>query len=319
MERLINMASFAEVVEAGGFSAAAHRLDCSRAVLSKRIAALEKDFGVTLLHRTTRRQSLTEAGEALYVHCRRVLDEMNQAETSLHELSSAPRGTLRVSALHSWGNQVLGPQIAAFLLRYPEIRIDLQLSDQIADLAASAVDVAIRMTNSPAPGLVARHLAELPYVICAAPSYIARHGKPQTAQALREHNCLFYSGELTQNPWRIITPEKQEIELEVRGQLMVNSVAVLRAAAVSGLGIIAMSRYLIEAELQRGELVELLPRYRVPPRQLYLVTLPDRLLAAKTRAFIDFLLQRPGGGGLSAQPVPANPAGPHAGTGAARP
>jgi DNA-binding transcriptional LysR family regulator len=111
MERLINMASFAEVVEAGGFSAAAERLGCSRAVVSKRISALEKDFGVTLLHRTTRRQSMTEAGEALYAHCRRVLDEMGHAENRLHELSSAPRGMLRVSASHAYGTKVLGPQL----------------------------------------------------------------------------------------------------------------------------------------------------------------------------------------------------------------
>lgn len=290
MERLINMASFAEVVECGGFSAAAAKLDCSRAVLSKRIAALEQDFGVTLLHRTTRRQSLTEAGEALYAHCRRMLDEASHAEARVLELADTPRGTLRVTAPYSYGSRVLGPLLAQFLQQHPQIRVDLQLSDHLTDLAGSAVDIAVRLTNTPAPGLVARHLAELPYVICAAPAYLARHGEPRTVEALLQHNCLFYAGEVIQNPWRITTPEGEERSIEVGGSLLTNSVDVLRGAALGGLGIIAMSRYLVEAELQRGELVELLPRHRVAPRQIYLVTLPDRLLAAKTRAFIDFLL-----------------------------
>lgn len=290
MERLINMASFAEVVEAGGFSAAAQKLVCSRAALSKRIGALEQDFGVTLLHRTTRRQSLTEAGEALYVHCRRVLDEMNSAEARMHELASSPRGTLRISAPHSWGNRVLGPLLAQFLLRYPEIRIELNLTDQLADLAGAAVDVAIRMTNTPAPGLVARHLADLRYAVCAAPAYLARQGCPATPGALREHQCVIYAGEVTQNPWRIADAAGQLQEVEVRGPLTANSTEVLRAMAVGGVGIIALSRYLLEAELASGELVEILTDCSMPPRQLHLVTLPDRLLPAKTRAFIDFML-----------------------------
>ncbi|NSL55892.1 LysR family transcriptional regulator [Uliginosibacterium aquaticum] len=290
MERLINMASFAEVVEAGGFSAAADRLGCSRAVVSKRISALEKDFGLTLLHRTTRRQSLTEAGEALYAYCRRVLDEMNSAEAHLQELSSTPRGTLRITAPHSWGNRVLGPQIGRFLLRYPEIRVELQLSDQLADLAASAVDIAIRLTNTPAPGLVARHLAELPYVICAAPAYLKTHGIPLQAQELARHNCIFYAGEVRLNNWQLRTPQGELLALEVAGSLAVNSVEVMRSAALEGLGIVALSRYLVDAELQRGELIEVLADCQMPPRQIHLVTLPDRLLPAKTRAFIDFLL-----------------------------
>lgn len=290
MERLINMASFAEVVEAGGFSAAAQKLACSRAALSKRIAALEKDFGVTLLNRTTRRQSLTEAGETLYAHCRRVLDEMNNAEARMYELARSPRGTLRISAPHSWGNRVLGPLLAQFLLRYPDIRIELSLDDQMADLAGSAIDVAIRLTNTPAPGLVARHLADLRYAICAAPSYLERQGCPTMPEALRTHQCLIYAGEVIQNPWRITDAGGQLKEIEVRGPVAVNSAEVMRAMAVGGVGIIALSRYLLETELASGELVEILTDCHISPRQLHLVTLPDRLLPAKTRAFIDFML-----------------------------
>lgn len=290
MERLINMASFAEVVEAGSFSAAAARLECSRAMLSKRIRALEHDFGLTLLHRTTRRQSLTEAGEALYVHCRRVLDEVHGAEASLQQLSSTPAGCLRISAPHSWGNRVLAPRLGQFLLRYPQLRVELNLSDRMVDLAASAVDVALRLTRAPAPGLVARHLADLPYVLCAAPAYLATRGEPATPQELARHSCLHFAGETVQNPWRIVDAAGEPHEIEVRGPLSANSTEALRTMACAGLGVIMLSRYLVEPELSAGLLVEILRDCRPPVQQLHLVTLPDRLLAAKTRAFIDFML-----------------------------
>jgi DNA-binding transcriptional LysR family regulator len=182
--------------------------------------------------------------------------------------------------------------VTEFLLQHPEVRIELQLSDQITDLAGSAVDVAIRMTNTPAPGLIARHLADLSYVICAAPDYLARHGQPTTAAELRQHNCVFYESALIQNDWHLTTPQGQEMSVAVSGSLTTNSIEVLRTAAVGGLGIVALSRYVLEAELQRGELVELLADHQMPTRQVHLVTLPDRLLPAKTRAFIDFLLSK---------------------------
>lgn len=291
MERLVNMASFAAVVEAGGFSAAAERLGCSRAVVSKRISALEKDFGVTLLRRTTRRQSMTEAGEALYTHCRRVLDEMSQAESRLHELSSAPRGTLRVSAPHSYGTKVLGPQLPQFLQRYPDISMELHLTDQLADLAGTSVDIAVRMTAAPAPGLVARKLTTVRYVVCASPDYLQHHAAPAHPRELERHNCLFYAGDIIQNPWDFAGPDGRNV-VQISGSLSVNSIEILRSAAISGLGVIAIAHYQVCDELARGELVELLADHHLSERAVYLVTLPDRLLAAKTRAFIDFLWQR---------------------------
>lgn len=291
MDRLINMASFAEVVDAGGLSAAAERLNCSRAVVSKRLSALERDFGVTLLNRTTRRQSLTEAGQTLYVHCRRILDEMLSAETQLHEFSANPRGTLRVSAPYSYGNRILSKSLPEFLLRYPEIRVELQLSDQIADLAGTAVDIAVRLTDMPAPGLVARKLIDARYVVCASSAYLERHGTPAHPRDLAQHNCLYYAGGLIQSPWHFDGPDGHSA-VEVQGSLTVNSVEILRSAAIGGLGIIAISKYHLLDEIANGSIIELLDDYKLPARSVYLVTLPDRLLPAKTRAFIDFLWQR---------------------------
>ncbi|WP_341677745.1 LysR family transcriptional regulator [Niveibacterium sp. SC-1] len=290
MERLLNMATFAQVVESQGFSAAAERLQVSRAVVSKRIAALERDLGVTLLHRTTRRQSLTEAGEALYAHSRRVLDEVATAEERVHELSSAPRGILRVTAPKSYGSRVLGPRIAQFLMQFPQIRMDLQLSDELTDLAARSVDLAVRLTAKPAEGLVARRLEEIPAVLCAAPAYVEKHGAPARPEDLLAHNCLYYAGDLVQRPWRL-SREGRETAVDISGSLWANSVAVLRDAAIAGLGVVAISRYHIEEDLAAGALVELLPEYTLPLRNVYLVTLPDRLLPTKTRVFIDFLTQ----------------------------
>jgi DNA-binding transcriptional LysR family regulator len=291
MERLINMATFAEVIDAGGLSAAADKLGCSRAVVSKRLSALERDFGVTLLKRTTRRQSLTEAGQTLYAHCRRILDQMNDAETQLQEFSASPRGTLRVSAPYSYGIRVLSKRLPDFLRRYPDIRMELHLSDQLADLAGTAVDIAVRLTDNPAPGLVARKLVDVPYVVCAAPEYLARHGTPRHPRDLAGHNCLYYAGGQVQTPWHFDGADGHSA-VEVRGSLAVNSVDVLRDAVVGGLGIVAISRYHLTEEIVDGRIVELLGDYRMPERAIYLVTLPDRLLPAKTRALIDFLLQR---------------------------
>jgi DNA-binding transcriptional LysR family regulator len=291
MERLINMASFAEVVDAGGLSAAAEKLGCSRAVVSKRLSALERDFGVTLLNRTTRRQSLTEAGQTLYAHCRRILDEMANAETQLHEFSASPRGTLRVSAPFSYANRVLSKVLPEFLRRYPDIRMELQLTDQLADLAGTAVDLAVRLTDSPAPGLVARKLVDVPYIVCASPDYLARRGTPTHPRDLAQHNCLYYVGGIVQTPWQFDGPDGHS-SVEVQGSLTVNSVDVLCDAAIGGLGIIAISRYHLTEELASGRVVELLTDYQSSARAIYLVTLPDRLLPAKTRAFIDFLQQR---------------------------
>ncbi|HSD37284.1 MAG TPA: LysR family transcriptional regulator [Rhodocyclaceae bacterium] len=291
MERLINMASFAEVVDAGGLSAAAERLGCSRAVVSKRLAALERDFGVTLLNRTTRRQSLTEAGQTLYAHCRRILDEMHSAETQLHEFSASPRGTLRVSAPYSYGARVLSKRLPEFLQRYPDIRMELQLADQLADLAGTAVDIAVRLTDSPAPGLVARKLVDVPYIVCASPAYLAQHGTPAHPRELSQHNCLYYVGGILQTPWHFDGPDGHSV-IDVQGSLTVNSVDILRDAVIGGLGIIAISRYHLTDELADGRVVELMSDYQLPGRAIYLMTLPDRLLPAKTRAFIDFLWQR---------------------------
>jgi DNA-binding transcriptional LysR family regulator len=301
MNRLINMACFAEVVEAGGFSAAAERLGHSRAVVSKRVAALERDFGITLLKRTTRRQSLTEAGEVLYAHCRRMLDEMNEAESRLSDFSSQPRGTLRVSAPYSWGTRVLGEPACAFLRRYPQIHMSLTLSDELADLAGSAVDVAIRLTAQPAPGLVARKLADVPTILCASPAYLAARGRPTHPRELATHACIYFAGEVVQNPWVFQGPDGTS-SITVNGPLTVNSAEVLRQTALGGLGITCITRYQVEDLLHSGALVELLTQYRLPARAVYLVTLPDRLLPAKTRAFIDFLLQARAGQGTSGPP-----------------
>jgi DNA-binding transcriptional LysR family regulator len=291
MDRLINMVCFAEVVESGGFSAAAERLGYSRAVLSKRVAALERDFGITLIKRTTRRQSLTEAGDALYAHCRRMLDEANEAEARLHAFSSQPRGTLRVSAPYSYATRVLAEPVSEFLRQYPDIHMSLDLSDQLVDLAGSAVDVAIRLSDRPAPGLVARKLADISTVVCASPGYLKARGQPAHPGELAGHDCLYYSGEIVQNPW-VFEGQEGRHSITVRGPLTVNSVEVLRQAALSSLGIILISRYQVDDLLQSGVLVELLPGFRLPVRSVYLVTLPDRLLPAKTRTFIDFLLAR---------------------------
>jgi DNA-binding transcriptional LysR family regulator len=169
--------------------------------------------------------------------------------------------------------------------------MELQLTDRLADLAGASVDIAVRMTDTPSPGLVARRLVEVPYTVCASPAYLARCGTPIHPRELAQHNCLYYVGAVMQTPWHFDGPDGHHA-IEVRGSLTVNSIEVLRRVALGGLGIVAISRYHLSDEIARGAIVELLADYRLPERAVYLVTLPDRLLPAKTRAFIDFLWQR---------------------------
>jgi DNA-binding transcriptional LysR family regulator len=169
--------------------------------------------------------------------------------------------------------------------------MELHLTDRLADLAGTSVDIAVRMTAAPAPGLVARKLTTVRYIACASPDYLQRHAAPDHPDDLVRHNCLFYAGDIVQNPWEFAGPDGRKV-VHVSGSLRVNSVEILRNAAVNGLGIVMIAHYLVCDELACGELVELLVDHPLAERAIYLVTLPDRLLAAKTRAFIDFLWQR---------------------------
>lgn len=290
MKSLDGMATFAAVVEAGGFSAAAQRLGISTPVVSKRVSALEAQLGARLLNRTTRRLSLTEQGTVFYRHCARVVAEAQEAEAAVTYLGAAPRGLLRITAPVTFGSHQVAAALPGFLERYPEIRVDMDVSDQPVDLAEEGYDVALRITSQPPPYLAARHLAQTRRVVCAAPGYWQRHGRPAVPADLAAHDCIVYVPNTNFNQWYFVGPEGTE-SVTVQGRLQVNNTEAMLEAATGGQGVIMLTSFTVERAIAAGQLEPVLQAWDSPAADVYALYLPNRYLPAKARAFIDYMVE----------------------------
>ena len=295
MDQLAAMRSFVQVVDAGGFAAAGRSLGLSAPMIGNHIRFLEAELGGLLLNRTTRAQSLTDAGRAYLARCRRVLDELDAAEADVAEVLGSPRGRLRVTAPHNLGSDVLPVIIARFLHDFPSVQVDLRLDNRRLDLLPEGVDAAIRGGELGDTALVTRALAPLELVVCAAPDYLHRRGEPATLADLASHDCLDFAEAATLGVWRFDTAAGP-VSIAVSGPLRANSGIALRAAARAGLGVILQPRILVREEIEAGRLIPLLTAYRPQSRPLQLLTLPDRQPAPKLRAFIDALVRELGPG-----------------------
>ncbi|MDX1576058.1 MAG: LysR family transcriptional regulator [Kiloniellales bacterium] len=285
------MALFARVVEAGGFSAAARELGLSKASVSKRIARLEDRLGARLLNRTTRRLSLSEAGEAFYAGCRRMVLEAEAAEQAVTHLAAAPRGTLRVNAPMSFGQIHLAPALNAFLERYPELAVDLVLDDREVNLVQDGFDVGVRIKPLQDSSLIARRLAPSRALICAAPAYLAAHGAPQRPEDLTRHSCLLYSYQSEPGVWLLRGPEGER-RVRVSGRLRANNGEALLEAAVAGLGITRLPSFIIGEEVRAGRLQPLLTDWTPGnPVAVHAIYPAGRNLSPKVRVFVDFLAE----------------------------
>ncbi|MEO6929547.1 MAG: LysR family transcriptional regulator [Casimicrobiaceae bacterium] len=291
MENLTAMAVFAKVVEENSLSGAARTLGLSKSSVSKLVAGLEKSLGAQLLNRTTRQMSPTEAGAAFYDHCARIVEEMEEAKLAVSRLHSEPRGLLKISTSVAFGTLHIAPLFNDFLARYPEVKVDMTISDRFVDLADEGYDVAIRIARDPGLNIVARKLAPVHRKLCATPDYFARHGVPQAVADLARHNCLTYTYVHPKGLWRLQGPER-EISVPVSGNLRLNDDEALSQAVLGGLGIAALPTFIVGKDLQAGRLQCVLSEYTLPEQDVYAVYLPTRHLSAKVRAFIDFLLER---------------------------
>jgi DNA-binding transcriptional LysR family regulator len=290
MDRLTAMKVFVEVVEKGSLTAAAERLDLSRAVVTRHLAELEAWLGVRLLHRTTRRLSLTDAGVASLVHCRQVLGEIEALQADLGERSSEPKGLIRVTSTSSFGQQHLAPAVADYVLRFPGTQVDLMLLDRTVNLVEERIDLAIRISNELDPALVARRLAVCRSVVCASPAYLARCGAPQQVEELTRHNCLTYAY-YGQSEWRFRRGE-QEFVVPVSGNISANEVTAITQATLAGAGIAMQPTYMVAPYLRSGALVPLLTGYSVPDKGIYGVYTSRRFVPPILRSLIDFLVER---------------------------
>lgn len=296
MEDLAYMVTFAKVVKAGSFAGAARRLKVSTSVASKHVAKLEKSLGVRLLNRSTRKLSLTEAGNAYYAHCARIVEEVENSERAIAQLQAAPRGLLRVTAPITFVNTVLGAVLPDFFRKYPEVQLDLNATNRLVDLAEEGYDVALRIVRTLPPNVVARRLRAVHWHLCASPAYLEREGAPAHPASLTRHNCLIFPTLLQDGVWHFVRG-KDRIEVAVHGSLQANTVEAMHDAALAGIGVTLLPGYMAGADFRAGRLVPLLEDWAIESgAQLFAVYLPTRYMAPKLRVFIDFMVERFGDG-----------------------
>ncbi|WP_454017305.1 LysR family transcriptional regulator [Azospirillum sp. Marseille-Q6669] len=292
MALLENMRVFVRVVELGSLSAAGRSLRLSPAVVSHRLQSLEEHLNARLLNRTTRQVQFTEAGKVFFEHCLEVLEAAERAESSVGAIGGAPVGSLRVTAPLGFGRRILAPMVPRFHAAYPQVDLRLRLSDHLLDLLREATDVAIRMAPLKDSSFVARKIADLPRVLCAAPSYLERRGVPARPEELLSHYCLLLRFPGSQQfQWTLNTPQGP-MTLPVSGQFDADDGDVLTGWALAGEGIVLKPLWEVADHLRRGELRVVLPH--CPPDPVTLAALyPHRnLLPAKIRVFIDFFAEQ---------------------------
>ncbi|MFO1067498.1 MAG: LysR family transcriptional regulator [Geminicoccaceae bacterium] len=293
-DRLTAVEVFVRIVETGSFTAAAEQLGLSRAAVSKQMLALEDRLGVRLLNRTTRRNSLTEAGQAFYERGRQILGDLDEAERAAGEAVSRARGTLRVNAPMTFGTMHLARFLPEYLAANPEVAVDMTFNDRVVDLFEEGYDVAVRIGRLADSSLMARRLAPVRLVACAAPAYLARRGEPRAPVELGLHDCLLYTYSASRDGWEFAGPDGTVSAVRIRGRVRANNGEALAAAAAAGLGIVMMPTFILSEHLASGRLVPILRGWTVPDRGLFAVWPQGRHLSAKVRSFVDFLAARLG-------------------------
>lgn len=289
LDNLQELEIFGRVVSAGSMSAAARELDLSLAVVSKRVAALEERLGARLLHRTTRRQSLTPEGEVFHEHCARILAEVAGAEASMIDRRGAMSGLLTVTATPAFGRQYLALLVAEFQAAHPDVAVRLLLTDDVVDLVEHRVSLAFRFGVLSDSSMKARRVAPNFRVLCAAPSYLQRHGTPTRLDDLAEHACIVF-GDSLEDRW-LFRCDGKTTSIRVKGRLGVNDGEVAQALAVAGAGLIYKSVWEIGSHLQAGRLVPVMTDHLAPSKPLQLV-FPGGRLPARVRRFMDLALER---------------------------
>ncbi|XUM24069.1 LysR family transcriptional regulator [Bradyrhizobium oligotrophicum S58] len=291
MDKLGSLRAFVKVVESGSFAEAGRQLRLSRSAISKYIGELEQSLGVQLIVRTTRHASPTETGQRYFERAVSILAELDAADQAVSQSQAAPRGLLRVNAPMSFGTMRLGPVVADFMARYPELQLQIVLSDDLLDPVQDGFDVTLRIAELESSSLVARRIMPVERVICAAPAYLARHGTPDGPEELRRHTSLTYGFLLTGNQWKL-TGRDGDHWVQPAWSLCVNNAEVLRDVAIKGQGVALIPRFIAADALASGALTAILADYAAPSLALYAIYPPTRHLSVKVRLFIDFLVER---------------------------
>ncbi len=282
-------AIFAKVAEAGSFARAAEALGLSQATVSKAITRLEARIGTTLFHRTSRRMSLTGAGEAALERAARILDEGEAVEAEVADRSTTLRGPVRVAAPMSFGVAQLAPLLPAFMREHPDVELDIQLSDAQVDLVAERFDMALRISTLADSSLRARRLCQVRILLVGAPAYFAEHGRPKHPRDLAHHRGFQYSHTRGGNTWRFRHARHGEFAQTVPRQLQANNAEVFAAALRDGLGLALQPEFMVWEDLRAGRLETAMDDWQVEPIALHIVTPPGLRRPARVQALIDYL------------------------------
>lgn len=291
MNRLESMRVLLAVVDAGSLSAAGRELGMPLATVSRKVSDLEADLNTQLLIRSTRQLTMTDAGRGYVAACRRILEEVTEAERAAAGEYSAPRGELVVTAPVVFGRLELLPVLVDFLQAYPDVNVRLALGDRIVNLLEDQVDLALRIGNLPDSGLVATQLGSLRRVVCASPAYLSRKGTPERVNDLAAHDCVSFEPFATGDSWRFQV-ERSEIVVPIRPRLAVSTAEAAIDAAVAGLGVTRVLSYQAAAELRAGKLALILENFEPSPLPVSLLYASRGRLPLKLRALMDFATPR---------------------------
>jgi DNA-binding transcriptional LysR family regulator len=292
MDKFESIKAFTNVVASGGFAAAAREMGLSRSAVNKLVINLENDLGVQLLHRSTRRVSPTETGLAFYDRCVSILADLQEAELAVSQLHEEPKGTLRVNAPMSFGTLHLAAAISDFMVKYPDLQVQLTLEDRFIDPISEGFDMTVRIADPPdSTALIVHPLVIARRVLCAAPDYLEQHGHPTHPSELRQHACLHYGHSVLGNQWKLIGPDGEHV-ISTQAVLCSNNGEVLQAAALKGLGITLLPTFIVGRYLHQGMLQMVLPNYAPPDIYVCVIYPSNRHLSTKIQLFTSFLKQR---------------------------
>ena len=294
-DRALEMTTLVMAAEHGGFSAAARALGVTPSAVSKTITRLETRLGVRLLNRTTRRLTATAEGETLIARGRHILAELDEAELEVTRARSAPRGLLRINTLVAFGLHTLPPVLPEFLRRYPDVQVELSITDRVVDLVDEGVDLAVRSGRLPDSSLKARKICDTERMICAAPSYLRRHGRPRRPEDLLRHECIFISGPAQLRRWPFDDPPAPGgiRTIEVGGRFAANNAENVLQMALLGLGIVRLGDLVTAEHVRARRLVPILvEHHHVEPLPLHAVYPQSRLRSPKVAAMVDFLIEK---------------------------
>jgi DNA-binding transcriptional LysR family regulator len=298
MDKFREMQAFVAVAESGSFVSAADQLETSKAAVSRYVAQLEERLGVRLMNRTTRRQSLTDEGHTFLVHCRETLALIHDAEQEIQNKRSSPTGLIRINAPLTFGILHLAPLWGKFTALYPQVQLEVTLSDRVVDLVDEGYDLAVRIASLPNSTLISRKLATTSLVVCASPQYLKGKPKPAHPSDLKNHSVISYSYLATGDEWVFQGPEGDardnvhgEVRVKTKPKIHTNNGDTCRSAALAHQGIILQPTFLVRPDIQKGDLVALFPEFKTIELGIYAVYPSRKLVSPRIRALVDFLVQ----------------------------